>query len=63
MEKAVEHVFESGSFSIPEDYDTYLRGCYGDYMQLPPEEKRVGHHYAEFIDLDMPSAEYLKKHF
>lgn len=51
MEKVVEHVFESGSFSIPEDYDTYLRGCYGDYMQLPPEEKRVGIHHVQHIDL------------
>ena len=25
------------------DYDEYLRFSYGDYMQLPPEEKRVQH--------------------
>ena len=24
----------------PVGYDTYLRGLYGDYMQLPPEDKR-----------------------
>ena len=26
------------------NYDTYLQGLYGDYMQLPPIEKRVAHH-------------------
>ena len=26
------------------DYDTYLHICYGDYMQLPPIEKRITHH-------------------
>lgn len=26
------------------DYDSYLRMIYGDYMQLPPEEKRVRGH-------------------
>lgn len=28
---------------IPRDYDTYLRGEYGDYMQIPPPEKREIH--------------------
>ena len=28
----------------PVGYDTYLRGLYGDYMQLPPEDKRVSLH-------------------
>ena len=51
MEKVTEHPFENYQFSIPEDYDTYLRGCYGDYMQLPPEEKRVGIHKVQLIDL------------
>ena len=28
---------------IPKDYDTYLRTIYGDYMQIPPPEKREYH--------------------
>lgn len=36
--------FEDDTFSIPCQYDKYLRTYYGDYMQLPPEEKRVSHH-------------------
>ena len=36
--------FEGEKFRIPIEYDLYLRQIYGDYMQLPPEEKRVSHH-------------------
>lgn len=36
--------FEGGQFKGPKDYDTYLHCLYkGDYMQLPPEDKRVHH--------------------
>lgn len=37
--------FEDCKFRVPKNYDEVLRTCYGDYMQLPPEEDRVGHHY------------------
>lgn len=36
--------FEGHSFKALQAYDTYLTSLYGDYMQLPPEEKRVTHH-------------------
>ena len=36
--------FEDRKFYIIEAYDKYLRGLYGDYMQLPPKEKQVTHH-------------------
>ena len=32
-------------FNIPCNYDTYLREYFGDYMQLPPLNKRVSHNY------------------
>lgn len=36
--------FEGIQFKGPKDYDTYLHCLYkGDYMQLPPEDKRVHH--------------------
>ena len=36
--------FEDGEFSIISGYDEYLTNIYGDYMKLPPEEKRVPAH-------------------
>lgn len=37
-------VFEGTTFKGPKHYDKFLTGFYGDYMQLPPVEKRVTHH-------------------
>lgn len=37
--------FEDLIVPIPKDYDEILRNIYGDYMKLPPENERVGHHY------------------
>ena len=45
FETTVYLPFEDASFAAPGGYDEALRICYGDYMQLPPEEDRVGHHY------------------
>lgn len=39
--------FEGKEYRAPKDYDHYLRVNYGDYMQLPPEEKRISHHNSE----------------
>ena len=39
----IKHVFEGGEFYIPENYDGYLTTFYGDYMALPPEDKRKTH--------------------
>lgn len=35
--------FEDDYFSVVNDVDKYLTNLYGDYKQLPPEDKRVGH--------------------
>lgn len=36
--------FENTKAPIPCGYDNYLTSVYGNYMQLPPEEKRVSEH-------------------
>lgn len=38
-----EAVFEGYKFPILKEYDAYLKQHYGDYMSLPPEDKRVNH--------------------
>jgi lipopolysaccharide cholinephosphotransferase len=39
--------FEDMNAPVPIGYDNYLTSLYGDYMQLPPEEKRITHHSFE----------------
>ena len=40
----IEVKFEDTMFLVPEKYDLYLKTVYGDYMQLPPVEKRGNWH-------------------
>jgi len=42
-------VFEGYSFPIPKNVHTYLTYLYGNYMQIPPQEKRIVH--ATTIDI------------
>lgn len=42
--------FEGHTFPAMSCWDSYLRGLYGDYMQLPPEEKRVTHDMDAWIE-------------
>lgn len=48
----VEVSFEGKMYDVPVGYDEWLRNFYGDYMQLPPEEKRVTHHLFTAYRLD-----------
>ena len=36
--------FEDTEFSIIDSYDIYLKDLFGNYMQLPPEDKRMSNH-------------------
>ena len=42
--KPVQLPFEDIMINAPKEYDKYLSRIYGDYMQLPPEDKRVSDH-------------------
>ena len=44
---AVMHDFAGVQAPIPHDYDVYLHKLYGDYMQLPPLDKREKHSCVE----------------
>lgn len=39
--------FEGCTFKAFKDHTAYLSNIYGDYMKLPPEDKRVTHHSFE----------------
>lgn len=47
LEDTIFGDFEGRRFRIPKEYDKYLSQIYGDYMQLPPVEKRVSTHTFE----------------
>ena len=40
-----EMLFEGVPFLVFNGWEEYLTNIYGDYMSLPPEENRKGHHY------------------
>lgn len=53
--------FEDTQFCGFSNYDKYLSDKFGDYMKLPPEDKRNPHHF-KVLDLNTPYREYQKKY-
>lgn len=51
-------LFEGHEFSIVKRYDEYLKTLYGDYMQLPPEDKRTSGHNIVVLDLKNDYTKY-----
>ena len=49
--KPVSVPFEDTTIFVPNGYHEFLTELYGDYMQLPPEEKRASHNEF-YIDLE-----------
>jgi lipopolysaccharide cholinephosphotransferase len=45
FDEIIDVEFESYYFKAPKDYDLVLKHGYGDYMKLPDEKDRIGHHY------------------
>ncbi|MGX8687983.1 MAG: LicD family protein [bacterium] len=48
--KSVPVEFEGMYFPAPSNYHEYLSSLYGDYMQLPPEDKRKTHDMTAYLD-------------
>lgn len=53
-------VFEGIDITLPTQYDKLLTRIYGNYMEFPPVEDRVAHHYTEVIDPYNPYLKYIK---
>ena len=49
--KYIEMPFADFSIRVPVGYDAYLKSVYGDYMKLPPIEKRNPAHGCYYINL------------
>lgn len=43
FDTAILSEFENDNFLIPKEYDAILKACYGNYMELPPEQARINH--------------------
>ncbi len=43
--ECIDVEFEGHIFKVTSNYDKYLKNIYGNYMQLPPENKRIKHNY------------------
>ena len=56
--KAEFVTFEDTKMPIPIGYDIYLKTAFGNYMEMPPEDKRIPSHDAEFVDLDHSYKKY-----
>ena len=50
VEELADYSFEGEIFKGPKDYHKYLTDLYGDYMTLPPEDKRENRHQIVEID-------------
>ena len=52
--EVIKAEFEGETFDIVADYDTFLTNLYGNYMQLPPVDKRISHHDYIYMSLNEP---------
>ncbi len=62
MESMTDIGFEGRTFRVVSDYEGYLTRVYGDYMQLPPEEQRVGKHLIAY-DRNLDYRDWLAEHY
>lgn len=48
MESFILHKFEEKEFYIMSGWDANLKSLFGDYMKLPPENKRISHDFNRY---------------
>lgn len=49
LDTSCELEFEGYKYYVPFFYNKILKDRYGNYLELPPEEERRGHHYVSYI--------------
>lgn len=63
FEGVVYKPFDSIELPLMSGYDEYLRMAFGDYMTLPPEDKRVPHHDSLRLDCSRPYREFKGEYY
>lgn len=58
FDNVVYKEFEGLMLPVMKGYRKYLKRIWGDYMQLPPVEKRIAKHHVVFMDLDKSYTNY-----
>ena len=58
FENVVYKSFEGYQIPVMKGYDRYLKEIWGDYMQLPPEEKRVAKHDTVYLSVTEPYKQF-----
>ena len=58
FDSCVYKKFENVDLPLPNGYDSYLKTAFGNYMEMPPKEKRVNSHDVVFVDLENSYEKY-----
>ena len=61
VQDTIEMEFEGIRVNVSDKYDQWLTYVYGDYMSLPPENERVGHHFVDAFDMNKSYTEYINE--
>ena len=61
VQDTIQMEFEGIKVNVSDKFDEWLTYVYGDYMSLPPENERVGHHYVDIFDMNKSYTEYINE--